>query len=102
MPAPHDVMKTERRHVINHGLARFEHHARDCLDSSRVARPCHLNPFVRNLLGRKVWIPGQPTKSVPVGLREMMPGPVAIRASVGNTRHSCDALMIETSINYFR
>src|SRR5436853_4658249 len=94
MPAPHDVMKAERRHVVHHSLVRFKHDASDSLYCLRVARERHLNPFVRNLPRGKVWIPSQATEGIPVGLREVMSSPVAIRASVCHARHACDALMV--------
>src|SRR5437763_11034768 len=78
MSAPHQVMKTERSHVVDRGLMRSEHQPDNRCDCTCVIRERHSGPLRCNLIGRYLRVPGQPAECVPVCLQQMMPCPVAI------------------------
>src|SRR5262249_8708561 len=95
MTTPEKVMQPKWRHVINHCFMLLKHDARDGLTRISISRESHSNPFIGNLLCREVGIPGQPAKCIPVGLEEMVAGPISICTGVGNARKAGDFLMIE-------
>src|SRR5262245_43359088 len=94
MPAPHNVMQPQRRHVIHQRLVRFEHHARDRVHRFLIARERHPDPLLGDPPRRDVRIPCETTECVPVGLGEMMPAPVAIRSGVGHARDARQPLLV--------
>src|SRR5437764_1711274 len=100
MSAPHDVMKTKRRHVIDHSLMRFKHEAGDSPYRLGIAGQCHLCPFFSNLPWSEIVIPRQPAKTVPVRLAKVMSSPIAIRTGVRHSRDARQTLAIKAAIQH--
>lgn len=99
--APHNVMESEWRHIIHQRFVRFKHYAQECAHRSRLLRERHMDPFLRNRLRRELGVPGQTAEGIPVGLSEVMSGPVARRAGVGYTGHAGQALIVKTTVHHF-
>src|SRR6185436_15730692 len=68
MSSPHQMMESKRRHVIHDRLVRLEHQPHDPRNCSDVVGERHPGPFLRDLLRRKLRVPGKPAEGVPVCL----------------------------------
>src|SRR5690606_2955577 len=67
----------------------------------RFIAESHANPLGGNLFSREGMIPRQTTKSIPVGLRKMVPAPVGVQSNVGNTSNSTVGVRIDCTIGTF-
>ena len=102
MPGAHEVMQAERRHVVDHRLARTHHHRDHRLDERRIVAEGHAHPVDRDVARGCSRIPREPSVGVPVRLVEDRSRPVAIGADVGDTGHAGVFVAVQLSVDDFR
>ena len=90
VPLGHQMMQTERRHVVHDRFAGCKHHGFHRRDEPGIVGEGQSQPIVGDFIGAKRVVPGQSSEREPVGLRERVAAPVAIGPDVRDTRHARD------------
>ena len=85
------VVQAQGHGVVQESLPRTHHDIDNGFDDRGIGGPGHARPFFGDGLRGEVGIPREAAQDIPVGLREMMAGPVHIEARVqdaGDARHA--------------
>ena len=99
MVAPtHQVMKSERGHIVCNGFAALHHNVANRIDCLLVFSDGLHHPFLGDFTSREIGIPRQTSKCVPIGLRHHVAAPIFHRAGIGDTR-KCRKFLIECGFN---
>ena len=61
----------------------------------------HANPFVGDLIGGKLVVPGEAAQGIPVGLAEMVPAPVRVQARIEHADHAGEPLRLHRAFEDF-
>src|SRR5215472_14573596 len=101
MGPPKEVMQSQRRHVINYRLMRLQHDARNHLARGCIVCERHGYPLSRDLFRGEIRIPRQAAEGVPVRLRKMMAGPIAVGSGVRHPGDPGNPLMVQSAVYYF-
>ena len=78
------MVQAQRHHVVYASLSTVHHHIFHLREKRAVIRVSLRQPLLGDLLCREIWIPRQPSISIPVSLREIVAAPISVHTHVAH------------------